>query len=407
MRNVLIVSYYFPPVNKIASRRFGQMVEYLEENGWKPWILTIRSSGDLPVRINEEQIVRISGNNKPQDIYNQKISFASRLKSLISQMGFKPITIDQTSFNWVKEVKGNFNNISDVLPELDAVISTFGPGAAFELGSFFKSKYNIPLILDFRDMAALKNGKKNILARIFDRVVEKKYVRKSSGLTTISPTLGSLLKENYRIKTKVIFNGWDRLVVRETEGYKKYFYYAGRVYPHQVESFKLFLSALVKISIGITLRIRSISIKMVDDELKRIVKEMNLDNRVEFLEPCSSDQAVEESREAFANLVFEDLEKRSVWPKGTLTGKFLQLISLSPPIVSIARSDNDMGAILKETQRGKLCSTTEDILDFFKDLNDNYDKYDLKLEKIEKYSKKEQAQQLCSFLDEVIVSDNL
>ncbi len=55
MRKVLIISYYFPPINMLASKRYGTMCKYLEENGYKPYVLTTRHYEDRENGIRLEQ----------------------------------------------------------------------------------------------------------------------------------------------------------------------------------------------------------------------------------------------------------------------------------------------------------------------------------------------------------------
>ena len=38
MKKILIVSYYFPPLNAMASKRYGYMCKYFRENGYEPEI---------------------------------------------------------------------------------------------------------------------------------------------------------------------------------------------------------------------------------------------------------------------------------------------------------------------------------------------------------------------------------
>ena len=67
MKNVLIVSAHFPPLNTMAAKRYGYMCKYMEENGYKPYILTQRARGgaylnvkmDLALPVFKEQIIRI------------------------------------------------------------------------------------------------------------------------------------------------------------------------------------------------------------------------------------------------------------------------------------------------------------------------------------------------------------
>ena len=45
MKNVLIISYFFPPFNSSASRRYGQMTPYMEEFGWRGYALDRMQTG--------------------------------------------------------------------------------------------------------------------------------------------------------------------------------------------------------------------------------------------------------------------------------------------------------------------------------------------------------------------------
>lgn len=403
MKNVLIISYFFPPINKIAARRYGQMVDFMEENGWKPWVLTKDFEGDLAVPLTDEQVIRISsGSGVPGKgaVKSNKMSF---MKKSLRTLGFKPLTIDST-LKWSSAVKQQFPEIKGRLPEIDMVLSTFGPACAFELGIFFKNHYSCPAVLDFRDMAAFNEENKNVISIMLDRFIEKKYVKEYDWLVTVSPTLKSILNENYSCKkTDVIFNGWfeSRKIESSSEINEKYIYYAGRIYPHRVKGLEFLLKSMKVSQEDIKLKIRSVSVKWVEDEFLKIVDEMGMKDRVEFLEECDSRTAEIESENAYINLIVEDLDTTSYWTKGNMTGKFMQLMPLEPPLLSIARADNDMGPILDETGRGKLCSTVDDIKGYLNDLEENYDKYRINLKKMNKYSKKAQALKLCSIFNDL------
>lgn len=405
MRNVLIISYYFPPVNKIAARRYGQMVEFMAENGWVPWVLTKDFSGDLPVLIDEAQIIRVpyeSHKIEKESINNKnKINI---IKKLIKMSGFQPSTVDST-IEWVRYVKRNADNIIEKLPTIDVVLSTFGPACAFELGLFFKRQFSCPAILDFRDMAAFIEVNKNVFSVFFDRFMEKKYVSDYDRLITVSPTLFDILNTNYKDKkTDVIFNGWTETNEKSVHSLKesRYIYYAGRIYPHRIKGLEYLLCSMKKAEKNIKIKIRSISVKWVEEKFLKTVKDLNMERFVEFLEPCDSETAKIESENAYINLIVEDMSTDNYWSKGNMTGKFMQLLPLDPPLLSIARKDNDMGPILKETGRGKLCSTVDEISDFLNSFEEDQDKYKIDIKKLEKYSKRSQAEKLCGIFNELM-----
>ena len=67
MRNVLIVSYYFPPFNSIASIRVSQFAYWLSKLGWNAVILTVdyRKPAEDPLDqlVDDASIIRIDGND--------------------------------------------------------------------------------------------------------------------------------------------------------------------------------------------------------------------------------------------------------------------------------------------------------------------------------------------------------
>ncbi|MGI9433259.1 MAG: hypothetical protein ACR2Q4_00245, partial [Geminicoccaceae bacterium] len=62
-RKILLVTWYFPPINAIAAIRLGKMARYLRHTGHRVRVITPRrTDGDqsLPVEIDDEAIKRTS-----------------------------------------------------------------------------------------------------------------------------------------------------------------------------------------------------------------------------------------------------------------------------------------------------------------------------------------------------------
>ena len=47
MKNILIISYYFPPMSEIGGIRLYGLAKYLQEFGWTPIVLTTKLPGKL------------------------------------------------------------------------------------------------------------------------------------------------------------------------------------------------------------------------------------------------------------------------------------------------------------------------------------------------------------------------
>jgi hypothetical protein len=133
-------------------------------------------------------------------------------------------------------------------------------------------------------------------------------------------------------------------------------------------------------------------------EVKQYVKEIGAGDNVLILEPVSAAQATAEAQAATVNLVLEDLDTTYEWSRGTLTGKFLPLLVMEAPVLAIARADSEIGAILRMTNKGSLCSCEEEIIEFLEKVPTS--SFKPNVEAIKLYSKEEQGARLANILDE-------
>lgn len=417
MKKVLIISFDYPPIGNVAARRFGDLTNYMNENGWEPYVLTTNSSGTLPVRISESNIIRIGSH--PQS--SIKLEEASRsvknplirkTQNIYHRLGFNFRIIDKYMFTWMKEVKSKKQDILNEIGEVDLVLSSFGPGSSIWLGRYFSKALDVPWVLDYRDLGSLHTNKRNKLVINFEKVVEKLLISPAVVLTTIGDTLKDVLNKNFNKESFTIFNGWDKstLEVKEDESANrmdnslksgKYIYYAGRFYEYQLTSMFLVLDAL-KTQEDIELCIRSLGPEEFDLQIKEYAEKIGVTHKVKFLPPTDQYTVSAESNSSLINLVIEDLDQTVEWKKGTLTGKFLGLLPLTPPILTVARSDSEIGDILNHTKKGLLCSNFNEVESFLDSVIDNKEKYSGDFKSIEYYSKETQAKKLCEVLNNVL-----
>ena len=404
MKKVLIITYNFPPLNSIASRRYGELSEYLNNDEWETHVLTTYSTGPLPVNLPKDNIWRIGSNiqkgsaiikDADENRLKQKILKAKRDK------GFNSRLIDRTYFSWYKKMSKN--DLESLKNEnFDVIIASFGPGAALFLGDYLSRKLRVPWIADFRDLGALHRDKefnKNFVFKFIDNLLEYKMMKKTSAIITVSDGLKEELLKAYGSPVFTIYNGWNHFKEikfdNKRNNSKPYIYYAGQFYEHRLES--LFLLINVLRNTELNLKIRSLGPNEMNNKIKSYVEKMNLVDRVEILPPTNPDIVELESNLSSINLVIEDLDKTHVWKKGVLTGKFLSLLIKKPSILAIARDDSEIGDILTNTGKGRLCSTEEQIKNyltkgFLEEKLINYDE-------IERYSKKNQSNKLIQLLD--------
>lgn len=417
MKKILIISYEFPPVENIASGRFGSMVEYLPEYGYEPLVLTSESEGTLPVVLEDDRIFRVgTQRQKTARIDTDKNAFKipKPLEWLKNKMpGISDLRLrsyDRSMFSWHKQVMNEIDDYLPLLSDVKLIIASFSPAAALWIGRYLSKKLNIPWIADFRDLGALRHDDRNVLARLFDRKLEKFLLSSCSGIISVSQYLVDILRLLYSKPTEAVYNGWAGSVIEQPQSepdsleQKNYLFYAGRFYPHRMESVRQLLLTL-QLFPNLKLRLRSLGPPDLEFKIKEWASKYYVANQVEILEPCASLQIALESGKAFINLVFEDLDYNNDWSRGTLTGKFLELLPYIPPVLSIVRRDNEMGSILRQTNKGRLCSNSSQIELFLRDVEKQPTSYSGVKKEINRFSKKEQARKLSRFVDDILVNN--
>jgi hypothetical protein len=413
-KDVLIVTEAFPPLNMIASRRFAQLAPFLERRGWRPWVLTTESGGDLPVPLPPSRIIR-----RTRILYDLPASprggVAAKLRALpvrwakrtARALGFRFNMYYLANRRWVRTVRADWPAIRTGLPPIDAVIGTFGPAGALELAAFCAGEFRVPWVADFRDLGAMRPDGANALSRRFDLRRERELLRSAAAVTTVSPTLREILIATHALPTEIVYNGWDRdaqsvlggMNEPETEHTPRHdVYYAGVIYPHQLPSFQLVLEALARTGRG-RLTVRALHSEATTAELARMAKALDVGGRLEVLPACGPRQAEVESERAAVNLVVEDLSRCEPAARGTLTGKFLKLVALSPPVLVVARADSDTGPILHETRKGRLCASAAEVAAFLDTVRQRPGLLRGDRAAVTRYAADSQAAVLCSLLD--------
>jgi len=384
MKNVLIISYDFPPVNNIASRRFGYMVKYFEQYGWRPWVITLNGSGNLPQLLDESRIFRIGEHSQlSENVENLKASHHLRggiglVHSLLRKSRFSLLSVDRHIFTWYKQVAEQQAEIMKALPQVDLVVATFGPASALWLGRKFAKLYNAPWIADFRDVGAQLPdwlGRSNF-ARWVDMKIEGKLLSSASRVITVSETLAEMYTRTYGKKTSIIYNGWDesdwpreedRLSNTPSMLPYPYMYFAGRIYEYHLDSVKRLLTVL-KENGKISLVMRSLGPVKYEKVIMDYADQLGVGHLLKMLPSCTPDTVYYEAQFSITNVVFEDLRTDIEWSRGTLTGKLFTLLPLRPPMICIARPDSDMGAIMQKTGKGRLVSSVNEISRYLQDI---------------------------------------
>lgn len=396
------------------------MCQYFEEFGWKPYILTTESKGTLATTVPDVQIIRIGKHpQKDSRIEGKRVRANSEqgrsLKSKLSSFDIEIFkwrlrSFDHTMLGWNKLVSKKMDQILGSMPAPDAVIGSYSPSASLAIASKIASKQKIPWVADFRDLGALSIRESNRKIQWLDKMVERRMLKSASAITTVSQNYRDEFQKVYQIRTETIYNGFhpkyhepvkDHLTLPADQQIKSsYIFHAGRLYPHRMPGFKILLEALKEVQ-NLKLYFRSLGPVSLEQELREYADTIGVSDQLIIREPEAPDTIEAENRNATAALVVESLDMSINVERGFLSGKLLQLLPGEVPILSVCRPDNEMKAILKQTGKGSVCSTVEEIKLFLNSIQRKEVQFTLNDKKIEEYSTKRQAEKFCNLLTEI------
>jgi hypothetical protein len=382
VRNLLLITESFPPVNVIAAMRFPPMLSVLESNGWQTWVITQNSSGPLPVGVPEKRIIRIG--RHPQEgirthdggrflIGRSRSSKAAH--RAMKRVGLNLAAAGGSLLSWYWPILRQLSTLRKRLPRPDIIIGTSAPSAPLWLARRLAALYGCPWIADYRDLGALRPYGRPSLVQGLDRILEAFLLKTAAAATTPSERWAAMLARQYGIETRAIYNGWDdsnqlapksnepvhpgEAVLAILKDNRPWLYYAGLLRPRQMEGILRILRAIA--GTDFRLVVRSLGPTELEEQILPYAVGLGIEESVIMLPPVSYHIVCAEARLATANLVLEDVRPSEEWSKGHLSGKFLQLLPLEPPIIFMAQQDTEAAEVLAQTGKGTVCTNISDV----------------------------------------------
>ena len=408
LKKVLIITHWFPPMNMIASKRFGVMCRYFEKYGYKPYVLTTEAhkiagngfSIDMKCPLDEEQITRIGQMGMR---YIPKSLLFNILNSALMFLGIFLNTMNPSAIGRYEKVKKelDINRFQDIgtYPEIDCIY----------LANYLSKKLNCPYIADIRDMVDFSDGipkglKHNVK---LDILIEKFALQNASAIVPVTHGYKKILRQRYlRKKIKVVYNGWENAEGKqESEGRGampdcKYLYYAGVIYEHRLESFVLLAQCIKEVNEEehIELVIRSTGPIENEKKMKSIIKKNGLDRIVKVLEAEKQEKVRSEQITAYINVVLSTIHSDDEELMATIPGKTFELLSFEKPILAIVPEKSDVSKLLKRTNKGIGTTDKAKIIDFILGSEGKYRGND----KVLRYSREIQAEKYCKIMDKIL-----
>ncbi len=159
MFKVLVIAYYYPPMGLSGVQRVLKFTKYMKQYGWEPTVITTDKTAYYAhdkslMKEAEDADIKIirTGGKDPNSLLAKRGTvkmpreFIRKLFGLISKTIFIP---DNKKF-WSRKA---YKKAKEILSkdEYDIIFISVPPFSQFQIGAKLKRKFNIPLIVDYRD----------------------------------------------------------------------------------------------------------------------------------------------------------------------------------------------------------------------------------------------------------------
>ena len=408
MKKVLIISYYFPPLNSMAAKRYGTMCKYFKACGYEAYILTttinecdyLGAKRDLEVPIPLENIIRIGKEKQIKGIQEKVIHWFNGI--LYKRKFCSRAIMGYDELLWYEKVRKKID--WEKFKDIDIIIGTYGPIGNLYIAKYLSDKLKCFYVADIRDLISEWQEAEDGYRRCYkiDQMIEKMLLSSANGIVTTTHGFKKILQNKYNSKRVItIYNGWDKTQIGQRgHSEEKYLYYAGSLYEHRLDGFGLLLNALKKINEkeNIKLIVRSIGPKKLDDKARKMVAKMGMTSYITILPSAPFEVINEEQREAYIHIILSSVQEENIDQMVTVPGKTYELMNEKAPVLAITSKKSDLAKILAYTNKGIATTSEDEIIQFILHDHNQY----IGNNHIRKFSREYQAKRLCGFMDEIV-----
>ena len=432
-KKVLVVSFYFPPANKIAAIRLGKFAKYLPRFGWEPFVLTATEvkgySQDLPVEMNEANIFKTPYFALGSTISNeltggQRTIYQSQPRSavwrevlyklirLVEPVYTLPLirTLTLEPVGWSRHALKKGLEILNQ-EKFDIIFSSYGPSMSHLVASKLHKQTGIPWVSEYRDLWSLNAYLRKVQPfHFFEKTLEKRVMKDSSLLVTVSEPAAEKLQALHSKNVVVIHNGFDeddylddvRLTAKFT------ITYTGTIYPGKQDPGPLF-KAIAELKEEGRISPNDFEVRFFGGgtlaNLLPAIKYHQLEGIVKICGLVPFKESIQKQKESTMLLLLGWNDHRE---RGFYTGKVFEYLGARRPILSIGPKGDVVDELLKDTGAGVVISSVNEIkarlsqwIEEFKDSGDIVSHFKPDSTAIFRYTRKQQAAKLAKLLEEV------
>ena len=431
IKNILIITYDWPPRNSIAVYRPYEWAKEWASQGVAVTVITARKCAyDEPLGLD---LPPIEGVNVVEVAYRDLVNSNGIKTGYLSKIQGAAVSFAKKHSAKVKKITGANYDIRDNWAKVaisvaidicqsqkfDIVISTYGPRACHFIGAAIKQSVpGIKWMADYRDLWSIRHDvdlSKSQIKR--EGVLELKVIKDADFLSTVSDALALDLSTFAGKKVLTVFNGFDaewHAAIKKLEAgisenvkpQKIKIVYTGIIYAGSRDPSPLF-AAINNLINANKLRSEQVEVHFFGHRqpgIHDLISAYSAESFSKVHGHVSREMALREQESADLLLLLESGENVA---RGVLTGKIFEYMVSGTPILSLgSKLDSAIGELIMETGVGVVCEADllkiESVL--LSVLSGERNKiYTPNLDAIKKYSRKTQAESLLHHLNELAV----
>jgi glycosyltransferase involved in cell wall biosynthesis len=383
VRNVLLVTYSYPPVERSGARRPAALAKYLPRFGWRPLVLAPKIDGgsardsewiietdyrdvlaDWKARLHLD---RRRGLHEQFRLTLSKQAGTDKPHTLAIAVLKNLLTYPDVTKGWIPYALEAIESLRRQNQKIDAMITTFPPASSHLIGAKAKRILGCPWIADFRDLWTQDITTMRPRDLQFLQVrLEKRTLRRADMLVAVSDPWADRLRLRYRSHEVVsIPNGFDPddFSPRPELTQKFTITYAGVLYQGQRDPTVLF-AALRELIQDKVIPLEDVRVRFYappEPWLAPLVQSYQLEPVVELNGLIPRKEVLQREMESQLLLLLSWTNPKD---NGLHTGKLFEYLGARRPILAIGGNRGAMTQVLDETRAGMHLSSKEEVRSF-------------------------------------------
>lgn len=370
-KNVLLITFYWPPSGGAGVHRWLRFSKYFKENGCN---LTVYCPEDAAWPVMDEELQKQVP--KEVTVLRRKVFEPHKYlgKGSSKGTGFsqnKKAGLIQKFIIWVRGnlfipdarvfwIKPSARFLSKYLsehPEIDTIISTGPPHSTHLIASKLKKKHHIKWLADFRDPWTQIDFYQDLLpgkrADAKHKQLEKMCLTQADEVITVSNSCASGLEEIGERPIHVITNGYNfpefdaEQVKLDTDFTIVHF--GSMPFARNPQVVWNALSELIVEQPELASKLKINLIGTVDYQVIEAAEKAGLKSHLQLISAVKHSESVLMQRQAQLLLL---VANNTGNVKGILTGKFFEYLGAKRPIIAVGQKDSDLEAAFESTQAG-------------------------------------------------------